>query len=163
MVHELHSALAKHFINRLRARTTGAADFRRYISHLTLLLADAALGPDDLCSVPLPTWEGGERTFDTLREEEIVFVTILRAGVPMLDALMELFPGAAAGFLAMKRDETTHEAVLYYERLPACKGKHVIIVDPMSFSPAPFRCRNNIERCRFRMRWPCCTKRRRRK
>jgi uracil phosphoribosyltransferase len=130
MVYELHSPLTKHLINRMRASRTGAAAFRQLIGQLTLLLIEKAFGNDDVHRETLQTWQG-EATYEMIREEELVFVTILRAGMPMLDAALELFPKAAAGFLAMKRDETTHEAVLYYERLPDCEGKHVILVDPM--------------------------------
>ncbi len=37
----------------------------------------------------------------------------------------------SSGFLAMKRDENTHQSVLYYDRIPECKDKTVILVDPM--------------------------------
>ena len=130
MVHELHSPLAKHLLNRLRASETNAAEFRRIIGHLTLLLSDAAFGTAELHETPLRTWQG-ERSFGMLREEELVLVTIMRAGLPMLDAAMALFPNASAGFLAMKRDETTHEATLYYDRVPDCEGRHVVMLDPM--------------------------------
>ena len=130
MVHELHSPLAKHLLNRLRASETNAAEFRRIIGHLTLLLSDAAFGTAELHEMPLQTWQG-ERSFGMLREEELVLVTIMRAGLPMLDAAMALFPNASAGFLAMKRDETTHEATLYYDRVPDCEGRHVVMLDPM--------------------------------
>jgi len=130
MVHELHSPVAKHLLNRLRARDSDAAAFRRIIGQLTLLLADSAFGNDDLHAALLQTWQG-EAAYEMLNEQQIVFVTILRAGLPMLEAAMEYFPEAQAGFLAMKRNEVTHEAVLYYSRMPECKGKHVVIVDPM--------------------------------
>ena len=130
MVHELHSPLAKHLINRLRSTETEAAEFRRIVGQLTLLLADAAFGTAPLRATPLRTWQG-ERTFGTLPEAETVFVTILRAGLPMLDAATALFPGSPAGFLAMKRDETTHEATLYYDRVPDCEGRRVVLLDPM--------------------------------
>ena len=51
--------------------------------------------------------------------------------MPMLDSVVELLPNCIAGFLAMKRDETTHESVLYYDRLPDCTDKTIILVDPM--------------------------------
>ena len=130
MVHTLQSPLATHLINRLRDRSTDALMFRGIVKQLTLLLAGKAFERTDLSPESLETWQG-EADYEIIREEELVFVTILRAGLPMLDAVTELFPKAAAGFLAMKRDETTHEAVLYYERLPECSGKHVIVVDPM--------------------------------
>ncbi|UFS62899.1 uracil phosphoribosyltransferase [Sulfurimonas sp. HSL-3221] len=130
MTHALHSPLTTHLINRLRDGTTDAEQFRRLVKQLTLLLANAALGEHDLKPVLLRTWQG-ERAYALVDESEIVFVTILRAGLPMLDAVMELFPKASAGFLAMKRDEATHEAKLYYDRVPECRGRHVVIVDPM--------------------------------
>ncbi|MHC3993591.1 uracil phosphoribosyltransferase [Thiomicrolovo sp. ZZH C-3] len=130
MTHALHSPLTTHLINRLRDAMTDAEQFRRLVKQLTLLLADAAFKSDDLKPVPLGTWQG-EDDYALVDESEIVLVTILRAGLPMLDAAMELFPKAASGFLAMKRDETTHEAKLYYDRVPDCRGKHVVVVDPM--------------------------------
>lgn len=130
MVHELNSPLSKHFVNRLREKETDAAMFRTLIRHLTLLLADAALSDSEMHPRPLETWQG-QQTFDLMDESAFVVVTVLRAGLPMLDAAVDLFPNAQAGFLAMKRDETTHHATLYYDRVPDCEGKHVIVVDPM--------------------------------
>ena len=49
----------------------------------------------------------------------------------MIESVTALFPNASSGFLAMKRDENTHQSILYYDRIPECKGKTVIIVDPM--------------------------------
>jgi uracil phosphoribosyltransferase len=130
MVHELNTPLAGHLVNRLRDRGTDAAAFRRTTGDLTLLLADRAFGSGDLHTVTVQTWQG-EAAYEMLDEEQIVFVTILRAGLPMLEAAMNYCPSAQAGFLAMKRDETTHEATLYYDRVPECQGKHVVILDPM--------------------------------
>ncbi len=49
----------------------------------------------------------------------------------MLESAIALFPDASSGFLAMKRDEVSHESVLYYDRLPDCSDKTVIVLDPM--------------------------------
>ena len=70
----------------------------------------------------------GDGYFSSVDEEGIVVVTVLRAGMPMLDSVMELLPEAHAGFLAMKRDETTHKSVLYYDRLPDCMGKTILLI-----------------------------------
>ena len=78
----------------------------------------------------ITTWQGEQR-FDFIKEEDLIFVTILRAGLPMIESITALFPKASSGFLAMKRDEKTHQSVLYYDRIPQCEGKTVIIVDPM--------------------------------
>ena len=66
-----------------------------------------------------------------MKEEDLIFVTILRAGLPMIESVTALFPKASSGLLAMKRDEKTHQSILYYDRIPGCKDKTVIIVDPM--------------------------------
>lgn len=79
---------------------------------------------------PLFTWQG-KFTFKRFDESKLLFVTVMRAGLPMLESLMDLFPDAQAGFLAIKRDEVTHKSKLYYDRVPDCKGKHLILVDPM--------------------------------
>lgn len=94
------------------------------------MLADKALQKDALKKTPLFTWEG-KYNFQQFDESNLLFVTVMRAGLPMLEAMMDLFPDAQAGFLAIKRDETTHESKLYYDRVPDCQGKHLILVDPM--------------------------------
>lgn len=68
---------------------------------------------------------------EVLDQSSLVVVTVLRAGMPMLESVMETLPQVTGGFLAMKRDETTHKSKLYYDRLPDCSGKTVLIVDVM--------------------------------
>ncbi len=130
MITKLNTALSTHFVNTLRDERTGALAFRQTIRNLTLLLADTALKPSDLHHQLLPTWLG-EKQFEQLKEPDLLIVTVMRAGLPMLEAMMDFFPEAQAGFLAIKRDETTHKSKLYYDRVPECQGKHIILVDPM--------------------------------
>ncbi len=129
-VNELNTSLSTHFVNTLRDKRMDASQFRYTIKNLTILLADAALNSSMLQPNIVPTWQG-DNSFDYLYESNIMIVTVLRAGLPMLEAMMELFPEAQAGFLAIKRDETTHKSKLYYDRLPECRGKQIILVDPM--------------------------------
>jgi uracil phosphoribosyltransferase len=89
-----------------------------------------ALKEPALVQKSITTWRGKE-SYEVIDEDNIVVATVLRAGMPMLDSAIDLLPGVSAGFLAMKRDETTHQSVLYYDRLPECKGKTIILVDPM--------------------------------
>jgi len=130
MTYELNSPLTTHLVNRLRETQTDALNFRAIVKELSLLLADAALQEDALQSTTIETWQG-EAAFEQFDERDLLFVTVLRAGLPMLEAMMDLFPQAQAGFLAIKRDESTHEAKLYFDRVPECGGKHLILVDPM--------------------------------
>lgn len=66
-----------------------------------------------------------------LVNEDIVLVTILRAGLPLLDGFLKVFPDAEVGFFAMARDEETLKAKVDYIGLPPMEGKTVILVDPM--------------------------------
>ena len=130
MTYELISPLSTHLVNTLRDSQTDALRFRQNIKTLSIMLADKALQKDALKKTPLFTWQG-KYNFEQFDESNLLFVTVMRAGLPMLEAMMDLFPDAQAGFLAIKRDETTHESKLYYDRVPDCQDKHLILVDPM--------------------------------
>ena len=130
MIHELSSPIVKTLVNHLRESKTDALRFRHIVQELARLLAYEALKSETLEEQMITTWQG-EKRFDFIKEKDLLFVTILRAGLPMIESLTALFPKASSGFLAMKRDEKTHQSVLYYDRIPECKGKTVIIVDPM--------------------------------
>jgi uracil phosphoribosyltransferase len=118
------------WINRLRDSSLDPYRFRHGIREVTRLLAYEGLRDAPMESRSVPTWNG-ERQYDFLAEEEIVVVSVLRAALPMHEAVLEEITGAVSGFLGMKRDEDTHKSILYYDRVGDCRGKTVIIVDPM--------------------------------
>lgn len=130
MIYELTNPVAKTLLNHLREKKADALRFRHIIQELSRLLVYEALKDETLYDQTITTWQG-EETFGFIKEEDIIFVTILRAGLPMIESVTALFPKASSGFLAMKRDENTHQSILYYDRIPECRGKTVIIVDPM--------------------------------
>ena len=130
MIHELSNPVAKTLLNHLRETKTDALRFRHITQELSRLLVYEALKTQTLEDQTITT-RHGEEEFGFIREEDIIFVTILRAGLPMIEAVTALLPQASSGFLAMKRDENTHQSILYYDRIPECKDKTVIIVDPM--------------------------------
>jgi uracil phosphoribosyltransferase len=130
MLYELSNPLAKTLVNHLREKKTDAFRFRHIVQELSRLLLYEALKNETLYDQAIPSWQGEEK-FGFIQEEDIIFVTILRAGLPMIEAVTALLPNASSGFLAMKRDENTHQSILYYDRIPECKGKTVIVVDPM--------------------------------
>ena len=130
MVYELSNPVTKTLVTHLRDQRRDAIRFRHTVEELTKQLAYEALKDFPLIETNIVAWQG-EGNFTTIDEENIVVVTVLRAGMPMLESVMDLLPNAVAGFLAMKRDETTHESKLYYDRLPNCKGKNILLVDPM--------------------------------
>jgi len=130
MIYELSNPVAKTLLNHLREKQTDALRFRHIVQELSRLLVYEALKNETLHDQTITTWQGEER-FGFIKEEDLLFVTILRAGLPMIESVTALFPKASSGFLAMKRDENTHQSILYYDRIPECKGKTIIIVDPM--------------------------------
>jgi uracil phosphoribosyltransferase len=130
MIRELSNPVVKTLVNHLRETQTDALRFRHITQELSRLLIYEALETETLENKMITTWQG-EASFGFIKEEDLLFVTILRAGLPMIESVTSLFPKSSSGFLAMKRDEKTHQSVLYYDRLPECKGKTVIIVDPM--------------------------------
>ncbi|RLC46283.1 MAG: uracil phosphoribosyltransferase [Candidatus Cloacimonadota bacterium] len=130
MIYELSNPVTKTLVTHLRDQRGDAISFRHTIAELTKQLVYEALKDFPLIEKKIVAWQGSG-DFYTIDEENIIVVTILRAGMPMLESVMELLPEVKAGFLAMKRDETTHKSVLYYDRLPECKGKIILLVDPM--------------------------------
>lgn len=130
MVYELSNPLTKTLIAQLRDQSSDALRFRHTIEELTKQLMYEALKTFSTVQKNITTWQGVQ-SCDVIDEANIIVATVLRAGMPMLDSAIDLLPNASAGFLAIKRDETTHKSVLYYDRLPKCKGKTIILVDPM--------------------------------
>jgi len=131
MIHELKNPVVKTLLNHLRNINIDALRFRHIVHELSHHLIYEAFANMPLEEKSIDTWQG-EDSFGFIREKDLLFVTILRAGLPMIESVTAIFPEASSGFLAMKRDEKTHQSVLYYDRVPAsCEGKTVIIVDPM--------------------------------
>jgi len=130
MIYELSNPVTKTLITHLRDQKSDAINFRHIVAELTKQLIYEALKEFPLIQKTIKTWQG-EETFGAIDEKNIVVASVLRAGMPMLDSAIELLPESAAGFLAIKRDEITHKSVLYYDRLPECREKTILLVDPM--------------------------------
>lgn len=130
MVKELSNPVVKTLVTIIRNQNSDAFRFRHTVKEIAKFLVYEALKDLEMKKRSITTWQG-EGAFDTIDENELVVATVLRAGMPMLESITDLFPDISAGFLAMKRDEETHEPVLYYDRLPDCKNKTVLLVDPM--------------------------------
>jgi uracil phosphoribosyltransferase len=121
-------ALAGHLLAQLRSQETAPPVFRTLAKRLALTLALEAIRD-------LPTTEIVVRT--PLEETtgrvlgDLVAVPILRAGLGMLEAVTELFPEVAVGYIGLERDEASLEPQSYYRKLPPVQGRHVLVLDPM--------------------------------
>ena len=111
------------------ARTTPPA-FRRAANRISVLLAAEALRdlPSSATTVTTPLGPADGRVVET----DVVVVPVLRAGLGMLDAVLELLPTARVGHIGLQRDEATAIASKYYSKLPPGLAKsHVLMIDPM--------------------------------
>ena len=127
---EVKHPLIGHKLTLVRDKTTGVKLFRELIGEITMFLAFEALRgiPTESIEVETPLAVAkGVRV-----KGEIVLVPILRAGVGMLDAVMDMVPNARVGFLGLYRDHETSLPVEYYAKLPpATPGAVAILIDPM--------------------------------
>ena len=113
-----------------RKTATPPAEFRRHIQELSiLLLAEASRGWGTAVveiQTPLTTCTGA------VVAKPVVFVPILRAGLGMLDGMLQIVPDAQVGHLGLYRDEKTLRPVSYYRRLPEnLADANVLLLDPM--------------------------------
>lgn len=130
MIHQLQHPLVKDLVNRLRSNSTDAVEFKSLVAELSRLLAYNALNHLPYTQKNISTW-CGMASYPFIEQDKLVLVPILRAGLPMLTGLETLFSNSPNGFLAMRRDEQTHQAKTYYDRIPDCVGKTVVLLDPM--------------------------------
>lgn len=127
---EVRHPLVQHHLARLRDKTTPPVEFRALIQRLTELLAYEATQDLKLCDVKVTT-PLTSMTGQTL-SQQIGLVPILRAGLGMADAALNLIPSAEVWHLGLYRDEATARPVEYYSKLPKTKPVDVgIVLDPM--------------------------------
>lgn len=128
-IHIVEHPVARHLVNRLRDQATEPAQFRTLTNHLTVILALEATRDLPLAlqtiQTPLEPMEAEHL------QEGLVVVPILRAGLGMLPAIVEMFPEVSVGYIGLARDHTTAVASSYYLKLPTVGGKRTLVVDPM--------------------------------
>jgi uracil phosphoribosyltransferase len=72
-----------------------------------------------------------ESTVGVIVDKGLVAIAVLRAGLGMLEAAVELLPDLSVGFAGMERDEATAQASEYYMKLPPLEGRRVLVLEPM--------------------------------
>jgi uracil phosphoribosyltransferase len=109
---------------------TEPPEFRRVLGELAALMLYEATRALETCPVSVRTPLAQAR--GTRLKREVILVPILRAGLGMLDSILDLVPYARVGLIGLKREETTLEATFYHKSLPAdLSGAEVILMDPM--------------------------------
>ncbi len=122
--------LVQHNLLQLRDQRTDPQEFRRLLGEISALMLYEATRSFAVRPVSVKTPLSPARGFQLQRE--VVLVPVLRAGLGMLDSILQLIPHARVGFIGLKREETTLRATFYHKSLPPDLGNfEVILIDPM--------------------------------
>ena len=130
-VHILDHPLLQHKLSILRNKDTGVKEFREIVGEIAALMCYEA-------TRNLPTEEREVETpiatakVKVLSGKKLAIVPILRAGLGMVDTIIDLVPSAKVGHIGLFRDPETHEPVKYYCKMPPdISERQVFVVDPM--------------------------------
>ena len=127
----MNHPLIQHKIGMIRRTETGTKDFRQTIGEIANLICYEATRNLKLADVEIET-PICRTTVKELTGKKLAVVPILRAGLGMVDGILQLIPTAKVGHIGLYRDPETLEPVEYYCKLPEdCDQREVFVVDPM--------------------------------
>ncbi len=126
----LDHPLIQHKLTIMRDRHTPTIQFRQLLREITLLMGYEITRSLPMMDIPIQTPLMTMQA-PTIAGKKIAVVPILRAGLVMADALLELIPSARIGHIGLYRDPKSHLPVEYYVKLPETEGRLFIVVDPM--------------------------------
>ncbi len=127
----LNHPLLSHKITLLRKKETGTKDFRTLVKEIALMEGYEALRkvPTKLVEIETPIEKSMQ---PVISGKKLCFAPILRAGLGMVEGMLELVPSAKIGHIGMYRDEKTHEPHEYFCKMPHdVENRDVYILDPM--------------------------------
>jgi len=130
-LHILNHPLIQHKITHIRNEQTGTKQFRELVNEVSMLMGFEITRnlpvEDTVIQTPVTSC-----TSKVLTGKKIGIIPILRAGLGMVDGLLELIPAAKVGHVGLYRDPTTLQPVEYYLKLPKdIEERMLIVVDPM--------------------------------
>ena len=129
-LHVMDHPLILHKISMLRSKETNTKDFRELICEIALLIGYEATR--DLPVTPYTVTTPVTEAVGYRLPRQVCLVPILRAGLGMVDALLNLIPAARVGHIGLYRDPATLNPVEYYCKLPPDVAERVVLVlDPM--------------------------------
>lgn len=124
----LDHPLAKHYLTVLRDKKTEPEEFRnaaRRLCYALVMEATRELPTDEVrIDTPLEETTG-------YRSSEVVAIAVLRAGLGLLDAVVDLIPHVKVGFAGVQRNEETAQPIEYYFKPPVLAEATVLILEPM--------------------------------
>ena len=123
--------LIKHKITRLRDKNTGTNEFRALVEEIGMLMGYEALSDLPMTEIEVET--PIEKCMSpVIAGRKMAVVPILRAGLGMVEGLLDLVPTAKVGHIGLYRDPVTHEPHEYYCKLPSpIEERTIVVTDPM--------------------------------
>ena len=130
-VHEITHPLVRHKLGLLRERGISTKDFRELASEVGMLLAYEATRNLPVEQVTIESWAGPVRV-DRIKGKKMTIVPILRAGLGMMDGVLNAMPTARVSVVGLYRDEQTLQPVTYFKKLVQdIHQRQALILDPM--------------------------------
>ncbi|MCG2574892.1 uracil phosphoribosyltransferase [Acinetobacter sp. ME22] len=130
-IQEIRHPLIRHKLGLLRRADISTKNFRELAQEVTMLLTYEATKDLPVVDQEIQGW-AGEVTAQRIAGKKITVVPILRAGIGMLDGVLNLIPSAKVSVLGLERDEETLQARTYYKKLvPDVANRIAMIIDPM--------------------------------
>lgn len=130
-VKEINHPLVKHKLGLMREHDRSTRSFRQLVSEVGSLLTYEATADLPLEDHEIESWVGPTKV-ERIQGKKITVVPILRAGLGMLDGVLELVPSAKVSVVGLYRDEETLEPVTYFEKLAGdIDQRMALVVDPM--------------------------------
>lgn len=128
---EVKHPLVKHKLGLMRMADISTKDFRALATEVGSLLTYEATADLEMENVVIDGW-CGKVNVDRIKGKKVTVVPILRAGLGMMDGVLEHVPSARISVVGMYRDETTLEPVAYFQKLASdLEERLAIVVDPM--------------------------------
>jgi len=130
-LHVVDHPLIQHKLSIMRNKKTGSKDFRELLNEIAMLMGYELTRDLPLEDITIETPICKMRA-KSISGKKLAIVPILRAGLGMVDGLLQLVPVAKCGHIGLYRDPETHNPVEYYCKLPPdIEDRIVILVDPM--------------------------------
>jgi uracil phosphoribosyltransferase len=130
-VHEIKHPLIKHKLGLLRVKDISVKSFREITSEIGVLLTYEATKHLATDTITIDTWNGTTQV-EQISGKKMTIVPILRAGLGMMNGVLQVIPNARISVVGFARDEETLEPIAYYENLvDEIEQRQVLVVDPM--------------------------------
>ena len=130
-VHEIKHPLVRHKLGLMRREGISTKDFRDLASEVARLLTYEATSDLETEKKMIEGW-AGPVSVDTIKGKKITVVPILRAGLGMMDGVLDMIPNARVSVIGLYRNEETFQPVAYFQKFTSSIGdRTAMILDPM--------------------------------